>query len=263
MEAYDEKPKNEIRRQALLITTVAMVAVYIIWNIPELNVILYPLQLFTTYVHEAGHSLGALLTGGSVLGFLVSADGSGLATTAGGWRIIVIPAGYLGSALFGSLLFYVINRFPGVTNTLSIGLGVGIIGFSVLFARPDETGLPVALMLGTLFGLMMVFSGLRLHNLLTMLILNIIAVSTALEAFIKLRFIVSVSNAARGEVLNDAAAFSREVTPLIPPGIIALIWAGIALGMFAIAVWYGAVQPLRQQINADYDAIVNGRKRIR
>jgi len=58
-----EKPR-QYRRRALLITLVAMIIVYILWNVPDLRVVLYPLNLFVTYIHEAGHSLAALLTGG-------------------------------------------------------------------------------------------------------------------------------------------------------------------------------------------------------
>lgn len=254
----DEKPKN-MRRPALLMTAVAMVVVYILWNIPQLNIVLYPLRLFTTYIHEAGHSLAALLTGGQVIGFAVSANGSGLATTAGGARWLVIPAGYVGTAFFGSLLFYLINRFPRLTNPLATALGFGMVVFTLLFARPDETGVPWALFLGTGFGVAMIVLGLRVHSLITQLALNVIAVTTALEAFIKLRFIAANTDAARGQVVNDAAAFTRDVVPLVSPSIVALTWAAISLLMFAVALYYGAWKPLRAEIHESYDSIVNKR----
>jgi hypothetical protein len=238
MKTVLEKPKN-YRRRALAISAVAMVAVYIIWNIPQLNIVLFPLQLFTTYVHEAGHSLATILTGGRVMEFVVSLDTSGYAQTAGGMRMLVIPAGYLGSALFGSLLFYVINRFPRATNWLAAALGVAMVMFTVIFARPDETGLPIALLLGVGFGLLMMAMGMRASPLITQLVMNVIAISTGLEAFIKLRYLIVFTGASRGDVVNDAVAFQRDVVPLVPASLLALTWAGIAVLMFGIAVYYG------------------------
>lgn len=62
----ENKPKN-YRRHALFMTLIATIVVYILWNIPMLGIILYPLKLFTTYVHEAGHTLAALADRKSVV----------------------------------------------------------------------------------------------------------------------------------------------------------------------------------------------------
>lgn len=78
---------------------------------PWLVLVAYPFRLLTTLVHELGHGLAAIVTGGDFLRFVVFPDGSGLAYTAGGWRLIVIPAGYLGAAAFGALLI-VAGRRP-------------------------------------------------------------------------------------------------------------------------------------------------------
>ncbi len=254
MNTLETQPQN-LRRRALIMTAVAMVVVYILWNIPALDWLLYPLRLFTTFIHEAGHSLAAILTGGRVEEFVVSLDSSGYARTAGGMRAIIIPAGYLGAAIFGSVLFYFNNRFPNLVRPLAFLLGAGMVIFSVLFARPDETGLPLALILGGIFGLLLMFLGARAPGWITMLVLNILAVSTALEAFIDLRYLVSFIDASRGTIVNDAVKFSQDVTPLVPPTLVALIWAGIALLMFAVALYYGAWKPLRREIDDTYNAM--------
>ncbi|MBC8100177.1 MAG: M50 family metallopeptidase, partial [Armatimonadetes bacterium] len=105
-----ESQSKRFRRRALLTALVALAVVYVLWNVQAFDPLLYPIRLFVTYVHEAGHSLMALLTGGRVVGFVVHPDGSGLATTAGGSRALILPAGYLGAALFGAVLFYLVNR---------------------------------------------------------------------------------------------------------------------------------------------------------
>ncbi len=247
-----EKPKN-YRRQSLGMTAVAMVIVYILWNIPALDILLYPLNLFTTYVHEAGHAFATLITGGDVVSFSVAFDGSGLTRRIGGADWLVGPAGYLGAALFGSLLFYLINRFPRLTNPTAAALGVAIAIFTILFSGGNF----LALLLGVGFGMLLMALGLRAHPVITMLSLNILAVSTALEAFFDLRYLVFVIDASNGEVANDAVQFSERVTPFISPSVIALTWAGIAVLMFAMALYYGAWKPLQREINDTYQTIAN------
>jgi hypothetical protein len=235
------------QRHALGITAIAIVIVYILWNIPQLDFILYPLRLFNTYVHESGHALAALLTGGDVGNFSVSFDTSGVTQTAGGWRWLILPAGYLGSGLFGSALFFMVNRFPGLINSLAVALGVALASFTVIFSRD-----PLALAIGVFMGMLLLGMGLKAHPFFTMLLLNVLAVSTALNAFFDLRYLIGATDASNGIVLNDVAAFSRNVTPLIPPVVIAVLWAGIALIMFAMALYYGAWKPLRKEIEMSY-----------
>lgn len=257
MSLITEKPTN-YRRRALLISLVAIIIVYFLWNLPELKVILYPINLFVTYIHEAGHSLAAILTGGSVESFVVSANGSGLARTVGGNTALIMPAGYLGASLFGSLLFFFSNRFARYTRSIALFLGLFILVFTVLFARPDETGAPVAIVVGTAFGAILGFIGLKGPTLLNMLLLNVLAVSAALEAVFDLVYLTQNIGASRGMVTNDAAAFATTFG--VSPDLIAFTWAGVAVMMFAFALWYGAYKPLRQEIDHAYATVSNRRR---
>lgn len=251
-EPYDlkEKPKENYRRVSLGITVIALMIVYVLWNLPQFGFITVPLRLFVTFVHEAGHSLGALLTGGRVIGFLVSPDGSGLATTAGGVRAIVIPAGYIGAALFGSALFYLINRFPKYTRYYSILLGLSMAIFTLMFARPDDrTGFPVALVLGVGFGVAIMVMGLKLNRFINILVLNVLAVMTALNAVLDVWMLMQFIDATRGDVSNDAVAFSRDVLPILPPSVVAFSWALMSIAILGIAVWYSIGSNIKHEIN--------------
>nr|WP_321406622.1 M50 family metallopeptidase [uncultured Carboxylicivirga sp.] len=75
--------------------------------VPYGNFVLYPITLLVTIFHETGHALFALITGGSVHGIQINNDGSGYAMVAGGWSLLVIPGGYIGSALWGNLILFV------------------------------------------------------------------------------------------------------------------------------------------------------------
>ena len=84
---------------------------------------LYPVTLLVTFLHEFGHALGALLTGGSVDGMQINADGSGYTITRGGYRAIVLMGGYLGSAVLGNVLFHIGARRRHLTHHTLLLLG--------------------------------------------------------------------------------------------------------------------------------------------
>jgi hypothetical protein len=237
------------RRRALTITVAAMVLVFIVWNIPGLNFILYPFRLFVTYVHEASHGLMAVLTGGQIAGFTISADGSGLASTIGGIRALILPAGYLGAALFGALLFYTINTVR-YSRFISMALGLAFVLFSVMFARPDQSGAPTALLVGFLFGMALIGMGWRANQTVNLLVLNIMAMITGLNAVLDLFYLTGNANIIAqgdsGPIRNDAAAFSAEIMPLVPPVVWAVLWAGLALLMLGAAIYLSIFRPMRR-----------------
>lgn len=240
---------RRMRRQTILITILALGTVFILWNIRELEALVYPLRLFVTYVHEASHSLAALITGGSVQGFTVSANGSGVAVTAGGSRAFILPAGYLGAALFGSMLFFLSNRIPRWVRGLSVFIGAFMIVFTIVFARPDETGSLAALLIGLGFGAVMLLMGWKAPRVINLFVLNTLAAMTALNAVLDVWMLVGYSDASRGNVMNDAAAFSAQVTPALPTPVVAFIWSAAAVAMLGTAVYFGMIQPLRQEFN--------------
>lgn len=111
------------------------------------QMILYPITLLVTFLHEFGHALGALITGGEVLSVQINPNGSGMTTTMGGSRAIILMGGYIGSALLGNLLFYIGSKSGRLAqiglNILSVLMiivgfvwfdGLYTTGFLVLFA---------------------------------------------------------------------------------------------------------------------------------
>jgi len=231
-------------------TLTASVIVFLLWNVAILSPLAYPFRLFVTYVHEAGHALAAILTGGKVIQFTVSADGSGLATTAGGSRLIILPAGYIGAALFGAGLFYLINRKPNWVQWISRILGAFIIVFTALYARPDESGTFMAILIGLLVGSLLLSIGLRGTRRVNLITLSVIAIMTGLNAVLDITSLVSYADACGitngREICNDAQAFSNEVAPFVPAAAWAILWAAISIWLCAMAVFYGLIRPMMQ-----------------
>lgn len=254
-----------IRRQTIAVTALALIVALLIWNMNEvdnalrqagqqsaglnLTAVTYPIRLFVTYVHEAGHSLAALLTGGQVQGFTVSPDGSGYAVTAGGNPALILPAGYLGAALFGSLLFFLTNRIPRWTRGLSLLIGLSIIALTLSYAMPDQAGNATALIVGIGYGVAFLLLGWQAPRLVNVFVLNTLAILTGLNAAFDLRQLIQFAGSGTGRVVDDAAAFSRDITPLIPASIIAAIWAAIAVGMLGGAVYFGLLKQVGGEIS--------------
>lgn len=229
------------KRRSLALMLVGMALALALWNMPQFDFILYPLRLFVTFVHETGHGLAALLTGGQIGRLVVNADGSGLATTAGGARWLILPAGYLGAAVFGAGLFYLANRLPH-TRALAVGLGTAMALIALLYTDFLST----AFIIGGLIGAGLILLGLRAHVDLTLIILNALAVVTALNAVFDLFSLVRSSGATLGRIRNDAAQFSAEFAPLIPAAVWALIWAVLAVVILGAAVYWSMIKQRRR-----------------
>jgi hypothetical protein len=221
----------------------ALLVVIALWNLPWLEFIVYPLRLFVTFIHETGHILAVVLTGGQPRGFAVFPDGSGVAYTIGGWRALIIPAGYVGTAVFGAVLFYLANTIARPRRLTTL-LGYGLIVFSVVFILPDPLNGILALMIGSLFGILLINAARHLSDALNLLILNVIALTTGFNAVLDALYLVRVPNA-RGIVLNDAAAFSAEFAPLIPAGVWALLWAALSAVLLGLSIYLSIIRPRR------------------
>lgn len=96
--------KQWFREIGLLLAV--MVPVYFLWHGP----IIYPLKILTVFFHEASHALAMVITGGQVDQFNLNPDQSGSVWGRGGNQFIVSTAGYIGSCLFGSVIYLAAAR---------------------------------------------------------------------------------------------------------------------------------------------------------
>lgn len=107
---------------------------------PPGRMLLYPVTLLVTFLHEFGHGLGAVLTGGTVEGMQVNADGSGFTITRGGSRSMVLMGGYLGSVILGNLLLLIGARYPRLTHhTLLVLAGLMVLAGLLWFQSLTST----------------------------------------------------------------------------------------------------------------------------
>lgn len=103
-------------------------ATVVLWHSP----VLFPLRAFVVLIHEAGHALATLATGGEVEELVVRPNESGHVLSRGGWSLVIYSAGYVGTALLGSMLL-ALTRRPAAHRIAVAVLGVVLVVITVLY----------------------------------------------------------------------------------------------------------------------------------
>jgi len=219
-----------------LVALAALAATLLAW-VSWLRPLAYPFRLLLTLVHELGHGLTALATGGRFLRFVVFPDGSGLAYTAGGWRALVIPAGYLGAAAFGAALILIGRSRRGARGALGvIGAAVALLtlryGAATLFTAQVGPGL-LTTVSGLVAGALLVWIAVSAGDRWVVFTVYLLAIEAGVAACGDLWTLIGLSTTAA--VATDARSMA-ELTHL-PAVVWAVLWA-----LAAAAILGGAVR---------------------
>lgn len=188
--------------------------------------ILFPFQLFTTWIHECCHALMAMLLGGSAIKITISPDGGGLTH----YRIpsgrirnaLVASSGYLGASFFGCvLLFWSLNAHrlpPHYSARHSILFLCVLIGLSLIFWIRNGFGFLCTFLLG--LGLAALY--FPPLNQIAKPILMFISVQTALNALFDIRVLFSLGNSKK--IMSDAHTLQKLF--FLPYWFWAFLWLG-------------------------------------
>ncbi len=236
---YSSFKKKLNTSQILSLIALAGLAAFILNVMPFSFVFNYPFRLLLTIVHELGHGIAAILTGGYFQNFVIFADGSGLAYTAGGWRFVVIPTGYLSVAIFGACL--ILAGRSQLASRRAMGLiGLAMIGFTLryatptLFSRQFFHGI-LTIVSGLAFGGMFLWLAANVSDKMTIFLLHLIAIEAGLTAFSDLGTVIRISTFSGNVVLNDATSMAQLTG--IPAIFWAVVWIIIACGLLGGAIW--------------------------
>ncbi len=235
----------EDARPQLMLLLVATVITIALWFIPFTDYLIYPIRLFVTFIHESGHALAAVLTGGSVQSLTVSPDSSGLVKAYSQNSLATLlfsSAGYLSATAYGVLLLALI-RWRVSPHKILFGSGIFIALMTVVFGllapvwhifTADVSFGSVAF---TLFSGALLTAGLvaaaRYANLKwANFAVCFLAVQCLLNAVFDLKnlFIISATTGAHNDAMNMA-----QVTGL-PAFMWILIWIVISVVMISIGL---------------------------
>ena len=124
------RPRNAILLAAALIYVIS-------YYVPFGGTVLYPLTLFTTWVHEMGHGLTALVLGGEFHSLEIFRNASGLADcyAAPGWReAMVCLGGLLAPPLLGAAILAFVHG-PRRARVVLAVLAAALVTSLVLYVR--------------------------------------------------------------------------------------------------------------------------------
>ncbi len=254
------KIADDVRPQVklLVIATVASVLIWLAsWYFSFANYLVYPLQLFATFVHEGSHVLATVMTGGSVQSLTVSPDTSGVVwSMTNSWlsQLLVSSAGYIGTTAFGIALLIWFRYNYSSRNALyfsSAFVGIMTIVFGLLAPAWNVFNAQVsigsvlftvgsgAVLAGGLFAIAK-YAPMKWVNFS----LAFLAVQCLLNAVFSLKdlFVISALTNAQSDAANMAAATGLPALAWV------LIWIGISVVMISVGLRLYAVS---QKQNSD------------
>ncbi len=249
-------PAQEVNlstQQTLSLIGLAALTSVLMATMPLLDVLNFPFRLLITLVHELGHGLAATVTGGEFIRFQISADGSGLAYTAGGWRLVVISAGYLGVALFGAGLI-MLGRGHRSSRIAMAVIGGGMIllsaryGIPTIFSAQFLNGLLTTLS-GFIFGCLFLVVAVKATPSWLVFLLHLVAIQAGLTAFTDLLAVVGLSTRFFNTPANDARSMA-ELTS-IPAVVWAVLWVLTAMVLIAGSIWLTWQVPPKPPLSGD------------
>lgn len=190
------------------------------WNTP----VVYPVKLLVVFFHELSHGLAAVATGGEISHIELSSAIGGVCYTRGGWSLAILPAGYLGSMVWGAALLLAACRTK-LDRYVSQALGVLLLGVTVVFVRSA-----FGFAFGLLAGAALLAAGLKLSSDANDVILSFLGLTSMLYAVIDIK----EDLISRTVPISDAYKFS-EILPL-PAVVWGVLWGAASIAMLAVVL---------------------------
>lgn len=212
---------------ALLILVFGTATAVVLPHIPFAGILVWPLRILTTLIHEGSHGLMTLLTGGGIDSVVIRSDGSGTLTSYGGVRALILFAGYLGTSLFGFLLFTSATSINVARILLSVS-GILIIMLVVICGWSNLLTITAGLVVGVLFVCIATTTGT--HT--TMFISAFLGANIVMDSVNDLLYLIVASG--NGLAQSDAGYMSSEFA--LP----AVFWAVSWMVMSISFLLYGS-----------------------
>lgn len=214
-------------RSAVTTLLLACTATVALWFVPFASVLLYPLRLFVTFIHEGSHALVATLTGGVAEKIVVLPDASGFTLTSGGWEIPIVMAGYLGAAAYGAGMLAVARRPVLARGILGLSGAIIVLLDTLLVRNGFGFGWGLVIAAG------LIAAAMRLPTRAAEMTAMFLGVQCVVNALFDLKTLIGLSASADGPV-SDAVLMSQLVP--LPPLIWATAWSALALAILGAAL---------------------------
>jgi hypothetical protein len=189
----------------------------------------WPLMLFSTFAHEMGHGVAALLSGGHFESFQMWANGSGVARTSSSGALasaFVSAGGLVGPAVLAACLF-VLGRKARTARAALYGLGLTFLLTDLLVVSWQN---PFGLIFVGAMGLACLLIAKKTSAEVSRTALVFLAVQLALSVYSRGDYLFTdVAETSAGTLPSDVAQIANA---LFPPY---WFW-GLACGAFSVLV---------------------------
>ncbi len=225
-------PPHNARRLLAAATAASLV----LYFVPGAELATYPIRLFTTIIHEGGHALMTLLTGGAVVGIGISPGASGLTQSLGGVPWLILMAGYLGATTFGAVTLHLGRRARYGRRGLGLMAAV-VLGITALWIHPlGIAGGNFGFLAGLVVGGLLLLGARFLPEQVAQFVTSFLAVQLCLNAIYDLRTLLLLTTYTSAD--NDAKFMAQAygLTPWFWAGLWAIM-AVLILGASLRAYW--------------------------
>jgi hypothetical protein len=235
------RPRHAIVLAAALVYVVA-------YFVPFGHQALYPLTLFTTWVHEMGHGLTGLALGGPFTSLDINSDASGTAYTyaAYGWReALVCLGGLLAPPIVGAAILAFVHGPRRARIVLAL-LAVGLVLSVIVYVR-TVTGV-IAMPIVALALAFVAWRGFAPHH--RVIVAQVLGVVLATDTLTRMTSYVFESEVEIGgkKTPSDIQMVADNL------GGHYVLWGmlvtAVALGLLAAALWWAWRRPEPSAISA-------------
>jgi len=214
---------------------VACAAVFVVsqW-IPFGNLVLYPLTLFTTWIHEMGHGLAAILVGGHFESLEIFASGGGLAHSSGYGRGIpdglVAAGGLLMPPIVGSLVLAFVHG-PRRARGVLAGLAIALVLSLAIWVR-SVTGVISMSLVAAALGYVAWRGSYRVIVAQVLGVLLAVDTLTRMVSYVFQDGVVLEGKRYKSDIANVAEGFGGHYV------VWGLLVTALALAMLGLAIWW-------------------------
>ena len=210
------KKQKTINNIILFLVTIIVI---LFWN----SSFVFPIKLFVVLLHEISHGIIAILTGGSIKVINVSLNLGGVCVTKGGNNFFIALSGYLGSLLWGTVLFITSYDFKQSKIVTTIFAAILVL-VAISFIKTDFGLISTLLFSAILYSTSRVIKNKNFHLIFTRSI-----------AFVSL---LSVVTDIKEDLFNYQYRLTDSQNLEIITGINSFVWGIIWLSVTLLVIFF-------------------------
>ncbi|MCA9741873.1 M50 family metallopeptidase [candidate division KSB1 bacterium] len=235
IDAFDTSPQLKQRKDWMWLALFAALTV-VLWQLPFGRYVLYPFTILSTWFHEMGHGLTAMLLGANFQSLQIYSNGSGIATHSGDvlfgslGQALVAAGGPMGPPIAGSTFIFASRQHKWARYGLAT-FGIVLILSAVIWIR---TLFGVSIIL--LFGLIIVLFSWQFSVRTHVFAIQFLGVQACISTFRDFNYLFSAGGMIEGkQFASDTAVIAQRL--LLPYW----FW-GILIAVFSIYILVKSLQ---------------------